>query len=73
MKDTAGWAFFAIVVALIAWQVLTGEILLRGLPSIRIKREEQPAGFWIAIAFESAVALAVLGIAAYPYFMSDKQ
>src|SRR5882724_920883 len=65
MNDAVGWAFTAIIVALIAWQVVTGEILTRGVPSIRITREEQPTGFWLAIVLQSAIAVTIFGIFVY--------
>jgi len=73
MSDAGGWAFTGIIVALIAWQVVTGEILTRGVPSIRITREEQPIGFWLAIVLQSAIALTIFGIFVYPYFAKSNR
>lgn len=73
MIDIAGGAFLAIAFgALIAWQIVTGEILTRGAPPIRISREDRPVGFWIAIGLQLVFALTVFGIAAYPHLANRK-
>jgi hypothetical protein len=54
------WILFVIAFALVGWQLITGEILVKGVPRIRITRESNSTAFGAAIAVPLLVICAAI-------------
>jgi hypothetical protein len=54
----AAFIFFMILIAMLGLQLASGQIGMRGST---LKRDRNPKGFWIGIAFEIVVLLALAG------------
>ncbi len=54
-----GWFILIVLAALIAMQLSSGSVSLRG--GHAIKRNQKPQAFWLSIAFEIVMAAVLLG------------
>ena len=52
------FVFFMILIVMIALQLSSGQIGMRGST---LKRDRNPRGFWIGIAFEVVILFALVG------------
>jgi len=58
---------FVIALALVGWELITGEILVKGVPRIPVTRESNSTALGVAIAFQLLVICAAILFFSSPF------